>query len=165
MTNYTFGLPVTSEQLEAIGMVAAEWSYLESVIDAAIWTNADIWNEDVGKAITAHLTLKSRLDILETVLSLAVNQDEPDNRLVALKAIRRVIEGGLSGRRNEVIHGRWITGSYGSPMTYTVQARGVLKHNRRWIAPEEIRAIAELAAEQAVKLRELFGIDETEDDD
>ena len=35
-----FDLPPSPEQLQAIGMVAVEWSYLESVIAAAIGATA-----------------------------------------------------------------------------------------------------------------------------
>jgi hypothetical protein len=53
MSGYKFNLPVKSDQLEAIGMVATEWAYLESIIEAAIWSLAWL-DEDRGEAITTH---------------------------------------------------------------------------------------------------------------
>jgi hypothetical protein len=158
VTDYKFGLPVTKAQLEAIGMVAAEWSYLESVIEAAIWTLADVTSEDVGFAITAHLSLRAKLEMLETLFNL--REPQGSLRLATLPAIRKSILNDLSPRRNRVIHGRWVSGSHGSPMMFTVQARGTLKRSQKSVDASEIVAIAEETEKQAVRLRELFKIEQ-----
>jgi len=107
---YECKLPVTSKQREAIGTVAVEWSYLESVVDAAIWTLADLWREDIGLAITAHLPLPPRLDILLTLFRL---QHEADERIEQLERLCKRIRV-LSGRRNEIVHSRWVEGIHPS---------------------------------------------------
>jgi hypothetical protein len=66
MTAYQFNLPVRGDQLEAIGMVATEWSYLESIVEAAIWNLAYL-DENSGAAITTHLNMPIRLDMLMTL--------------------------------------------------------------------------------------------------
>jgi len=67
---YQFDLSPQSDQLEAIGMVAVEWSYLESVIDAAIWNLSNVPSEAFGEAITTHLSGRARLDMLSTLFHL-----------------------------------------------------------------------------------------------
>jgi hypothetical protein len=69
MSTYTYDLPATPEQLKAIGMVAAEWSYLESVVETAIWRLLDL-DEDDGRAITTNVRMRDRLDMLRTLFRL-----------------------------------------------------------------------------------------------
>ena len=111
MNEYRFDLPVTAEQLQAIGMVAAEWWYLEGVVDAAIWQLAAVGDEETGHAITAHLTLPIRLGILATLSDLAFKKGwDTADRSAALKPIRTVVTESLTRRRAEAVHGRWLPG-------------------------------------------------------
>jgi hypothetical protein len=48
-------------------LVAAEWSYLESVVEAAIWNLSYTPDEDIGTAITTHLQWRARPDMLATL--------------------------------------------------------------------------------------------------
>jgi hypothetical protein len=62
-----FDLPASPEQLEAVGRIAAAWSYLESVLEAAIWSLC-VLEEPRGRALTTHMTLKKRIESLQTLL-------------------------------------------------------------------------------------------------
>ena len=172
MADYSFDLPVRQNQLEAIGMVAAEWSYLESIVDAAIWEYSDIRIDGVGEAITTHLSISVRLGILTTVFHVRCDEwvnsgfrskDEVSAQKREFKSIRKAVDT-LAGQRNKVIHARWVRGAQGSPMTYVVQARGVLKRNRIGMPDTEIRRIAQEIAELSKKLQLFFGIEEDVDE-
>ena len=69
MSAYAYDLPATPAQLQAIGMVASEWSYLESIVETAIWQLAPL-AEDAGRAITTHVGMRARLDMLRTLFRL-----------------------------------------------------------------------------------------------
>jgi len=115
MADYTCDLPVSEEQLAAIGMVAVEWSYLESVLDAAIWNTAQFWDRAIGEAITAHLSVRARVDMLATLLNLHVSAyasyspDDQENFRRKFAALsKRVFD--LNGNRNALVHSRWVRG-------------------------------------------------------
>lgn len=88
MSTYTYDLPATTPQREAIGMVASEWSYLESIVDAAIWNLGGL-NEETGRAVTTHVQLPTRFFILESLFRLR-HGDSPANALhSAIETIRK----------------------------------------------------------------------------
>lgn len=149
MTDYTFNLPVKPKQLEAIGMVACEWSYLESIIEAAIWKLSDFYDFDRAAAITAHLGMPTRLHMLETLFRLQ-HGDIDATRTLRKKC--ETIRNELSGQRGAIIHTRWVEGEYGSPMSYTVRARGKLVRTKKGLSHSEIRACAAAIADQAERL-------------
>lgn len=122
-STYTYNLPATSEQLEAIGMVATEWQRLESIIDAAIWSLAGI-DEDTGLAITTNRNVPNRIDILRTLFHLR-RGDGP--AVEQLSKLCHQIRHELSRKRGEIVHAEWVRGEYGSPLTFSVQARGKLQ--------------------------------------
>jgi hypothetical protein len=145
MSAYIYNLPATPEQLQAIGMVATEWQRLESVIDAAIWNLAGLW-EDVGLAITANLNVPTRLDMLRTLFHLQ-RGDGPAND--QLSKYCHEIRHDLSRKRSEIVHAEWVRGDHGSPMTFAVQARGKLKAGKVAMPATKIRAAAGLIAQEA----------------
>jgi hypothetical protein len=162
-SSYTFDLPVTRDQLEAIGMVVVEWSYLESMVDAAIWTVAAVFNQDFGEAITAHIPILGRLSILATLYRLDREHshapaDDRDQQLSEFQTILGRIEP-LQRKRNKLVHGRWVRGDQGSPMMYLVQARGHLRRERLGWNSGEIRQVAADIAVQSEALRALFHIE------
>jgi hypothetical protein len=157
-TEYKFDLPPRADQLEAIGMVAVEWSYLESVVDAAIGTLASILEDDAMEVITAHLPFNIRLNMLTTLFHLRCDaQTEIASYADAFGAIRNAIER-LAGKRNGIVHARWVRGLQGSPLTYVVQARGKFTRTRKGMPAEEILGVAQDIAEQSNKLRALFNV-------
>src|SRR5688572_23937295 len=74
---YKFDLPPAAEQLEAIGMVAVEWSYLESIMDAAIGMLAQLPHVDVIDAVTVHLPFSARVNMLSTLFHLSCDSQDP----------------------------------------------------------------------------------------
>jgi hypothetical protein len=138
MADYQFDLPVNSEQLQAIGMVAAEWSYLESILDTAIW-GLGYMEEDTGAAVTTHLSVPARIDMLVTLFH---NREGDADATTKLRKICDTIRQSLSRKRGEVIHTRWITGEAGTDLSYSVRARGRLERTKKVWPASEIRDIA-----------------------
>jgi hypothetical protein len=124
---YHFNLPLNRDQLEGIGMVAVEWSYLESILDWGIGTCAGIVGDDRLDAITAHLNVRARLQMLATLFRLQELTPEAHDQF---SDISTKVDA-LAARRNEVIHSRWITGEHGSPFFFVVKARGNLSRTKR----------------------------------
>jgi hypothetical protein len=153
MSGYQFTLPVKSNQLEAIGMVAVEWAYLESIVEAAIWNLAYIWDNDTAASVTTHLGMPARLDILMTLFRLRTNDE---TQIKNLQKMCGNIRGDLSRQRGEVVHTRWIEGDAGSPMIYLVRARGKLERTKRGSPAVKIREVAGLIAAQSRELREFL---------
>lgn len=148
MSNYTYSLPATPEQLKAIGMVATEWQRLESIVDGAIWSLAGV-SEDVGLAITTYLNVPTRLDMLKTLFHLQRGEGAANDRLSKFcKEIRQ----NLSPKRGEIVHSEWVRGDYGSPMTFTVEARGKLKATKVAMPAQRIREAAALIAHKSDEL-------------
>jgi hypothetical protein len=150
---YQFNLPVQRDQLEAIGMVAVEWAYLESVIEAAIWNLAGIYSENTGAAITTHLGVPPRLDMLMTLFRLARGDGDEANQL---DKMCKTIRGNLSSQRGEAVHTRWVEGDHGSPMMYTVRARGRLERSKKDRSAAKLQETAAAIAEQSTELRRFF---------
>jgi hypothetical protein len=153
-SNYEFMLPVRPDQLQAIGMVACEWSYLESIIEAAIWNLAYMVDEETGMAITTHLGMPQRLDMLLTLFHKRFGEG-PDYD--ALRKHCGHIRHQLSAKRGGIIHRRWVEGDQASPMQFIVSARGKLEHSKEGRPVSHIRRIASEIAEQSAQLRALFG--------
>lgn len=155
MGDYRFNLPVNSDQLEAIGMVACEWSYLESIIEAAIWNLANLYEEETGMSITTHLGMPQRLDMLLTLFHQRHGESDDYKALVKhCEAIRH----GLSRKRGGVVHRRWVRGDYGSPMQFVVNARGKLEQSKRGRPASEIHDIAHQISEKSTALRKLLRV-------
>jgi hypothetical protein len=146
---YTYDLPATAQQREAIGMVASEWSYLESIVDTAIWNLAGIPDEETGRAITTHVTLHTRFFMLETLFRLRHGDTHADT----LHADIEVIRNSVMPQRNEIVHGLWVAGPRGSPMLHTVKARGRIRQSKAGKSDAEIRDIAALIKNHSTKLQ------------
>jgi hypothetical protein len=151
LSTYIYDLPATSEQLQAIGMVASEWSYLESIVETAIWELAYV-GEDVGRAITTHVGMRARLDMLRTLFRLRSDDEEAATKLD--KLCERIDRAAR--KRNELVHALWVRGDYGSPMTLTVMARGTLQRERTGKHAKEIESVAALIADRSRALQEFL---------
>lgn len=155
MTAYTYDLPATPEQLQAIGMVAAEYSYLESIVETAIWELASL-DEDVGRAITTHVAMRPRLHMLRTLFRLRRSADGEGAK--KLDKLCGEIDGekGVSPQRNNLVHAMWVTGDYGSPMTFTVRARGTLTKEKTGKHAKEIEGVAARIRDRSRALQEFL---------
>jgi hypothetical protein len=156
-----------AEQLEAIGRIAFEWSYLESIMDAAIAKLAYIESDDVALAITTKLQSHARLAMLTTLFAIECEQElaagaskrSVNARQDQFSSIHKSVDK-LRERRNEFLHARWVIGSHGSPFVVTVKARKSLTRDLRGWRAAEIRAVAEAIAAQSRQLCAFFGIAE-----
>lgn len=149
MTGYTYDLPPNREQLEAIGMVASEWARLESIVETAIWSLACL-DEDTGQAITTHIGLPARLDILPTLFRLK-HGDGPESTHLA--KLCKKIRGPLSRQRGEAVHALWVRGAYGSPLHYIVRARGKLEKEKAGRPAAKIHEVAALIQQHSSELK------------
>jgi hypothetical protein len=142
MSSYTYDLTATDDRLKAIGMVAAEYSYLESIVETAIWALAEIQDDDIGRAITTHVRMGDRLNVLLTLFRLRRPADV--NGADDLKKLRNRImgDGGVAPQRNDLVHGLWGSGEHGSPQIATVKTRGTLVKTKRGKKAREIEAVA-----------------------
>lgn len=145
-----FDLPASPEQLEAVGRIAAAWSYLESVLEAAIWSLC-VLEESRGRALTTHMNLKMRIESLQTLLHV-LGDDESAREL---SRRRKRIEK-LGQKRNEIVHGLWVRGEYGSPMILSVRARGTLEQRKAGRPASAMFTLADTIAETAFDLREML---------
>jgi hypothetical protein len=149
MTTYTYDLPATPEQLQAIGMVAAEYSYLESIVETAIWQLALI-DEDVGRAITTHARLPMRLHMLRSLFRL---RSDDGDAAKTLDKLCEEINRDVSPGRNKLVHALWVTGDYASPMTFTVKARGTLRKQKGGKPASAIEGVAALIRDRSRALQ------------
>lgn len=86
---------LSDDYLREIGRVAVEWSRLEAEIETAIWTlaftagpgsispefsaihgmGAPWFNEEQGRAITTHVALLLRIDMMLTLASIRISKE------------------------------------------------------------------------------------------
>jgi hypothetical protein len=132
-------------------MVASEWSYLESIVETAIWQLAPL-AEDAGRAITTHLGMRARLHMLRTLFRLRFDDEEAAKKLDKLCD---KIEKAAS-KRNNLVHALWVRGDFGSPQTLTVLARGTLVKEKAGKHAKAIERVAALIADHSRALQEFL---------
>jgi hypothetical protein len=120
------------------------------VVETAIWRLLDI-DEDDGRALTTHVGMRDRLNMLRTLFRLR----RPDDA-EKLDSLCEKIDDKLSHQRNELVHTLWVTGEYGSPMTLTVKARGTLEKTKRGISAKDIEAVAARIRDRSVALQDFL---------
>ena len=148
MSTYVYDLPATDEQLKAIGMVAAEFSYLESIVETAIWA----LDEDTGRKISTD-RMRARLKILRKLY----RQRWPDDEAGAKKLDKLCGEIRSAGdKRNDLIHALWVRGELGSPKIATVIERGSVVKEKRGQKPWQIEAVAALIADRSRALQKFL---------
>jgi hypothetical protein len=153
MSTYTYDLPASPEQLQAIGMVAAEWSYLESIVVTAIWALGYVTEDNaVGHAIIGY-RMPDRLKMLRKHFRLRW----PDDKDGAETLDKLCGEIRLAGnRRRDVVHGLWVRGDYGSPKIATVVERGSVVKEKSSQKAWQIEAVAALIAEKSRTLQDFL---------
>jgi hypothetical protein len=145
MTIYTYDLPATDEQLQAVGMVAAEFSYLDSIVETAIWA----LDEEEGREISTD-RVRDRLKSLRKLFRQRWPDDEEGAKKLdnLCEQIRRAAD-----KRNELVHALWVRGEFGSPKIATVIKRGTLVRERRGRKARQIEAVAALIADHSRALQ------------
>lgn len=94
-------LPLDDNQLKAIGLVAARWSYLDFELEQTVVEMAGI-AKSPGRALTMHMTTPLRLRVL-AAMAHELFDDSTNKRIGRL--IHRLKQ--LQTRRNSIIHGVW----------------------------------------------------------
>lgn len=56
-------------------------------------------------------------------------------------------------QRNEIVHGLWVLGDFGSPMIHTVKARGRVVQSRAGKSAAHIRDVAALIKQHSTALQ------------
>jgi hypothetical protein len=147
MAAYTYDLPASDEQLKAVGMVAAEFSYLESIVETAIWA----LDEDTGREISTD-RMRARLKILRKLY----RQRWPDDEAGAKKLDKLCEEIRSAGDKRNLIHALWVRGELGSPKIATVIERGSVVKENRGQKPWQIEAVAALIADRSRALQKFL---------
>lgn len=95
---------LTNNHLKAIGLVAAEWAYVELYLEGFIWEIANI-DDRRGHAITTHIPSETRINILETLADTRlINPAHKRELKVIVDRIRK-----LRTARNNIVHSLWLS--------------------------------------------------------
>lgn len=128
-------LPLTAEQMQAIGRVAAQWSFAQNVLEHLIWALIPI-DTEAGRGITTHIQDTSRLDIIRALAALKHPgiYGEIDGLLGRFNDLRN--------KRNTIVHSSW-AGNPGETATgLKFSARGgKIQPNRSTWKADDIQAV------------------------
>ncbi len=151
MTNLLTLPPITesalgSAEIHAIGLVAAEWGYAESLLELLIWTLAGI-DQNRGRSITTHIGSVTRCHIAATL----ANDNLTGEKVIETKErFLKIIADfdALRAKRNGIIHAIWMIAQpseegaeYPIPVALKITAKGQLKIDRRSLDVLEMREI------------------------
>lgn len=154
---------LSQNHLNAIGLVATEWSYTEACLEFLIWELAGL-DEKRGQAITTHLQSETRIQILQTLADSLLTDAAIKKRLTDIIAEIR----NLRIQRNDIVHGLWIPSTdkpisqtlknrrKPTPATRKIQARGTLKVIRKPVKSKEIRETAKQIGDLAISMFDLL---------
>ena len=128
---------LSAAHLKGIGTVAAEWTYVEIMLEALIWQVAGIDNER-GYCVTTHITSETRINILESLADKRLVtpglKNELKDRIADLRRLRT--------ERNNIVHSIWMNPKAGmlpeelsprkrgrkpTPQSVKVTAKGTVK--------------------------------------
>jgi hypothetical protein len=137
-----------SNMLEAIGMVTACYAQSEAILQDAIAGCARV-DFQTGKAITTHMAMPLRFDVLRAVGEINVDDldalDELDEHLEQFAIATQ--------KRNAVSHNRWCRDpATGEVFTVKDSARGTLRSDLVPTTVEQVRADAQFIYEVGMKL-------------
>jgi hypothetical protein len=126
--------------LAAIGRVAVNWCYLESLMELAIGKLAAFdLNDPRGVILTAHMTWPQKMDVLEALVH-ALETDYPHltNKFEATKPLLTQAQKG----RNRIVHGQWGDHPEKGIVKVRYSARGKLKYGIDPVSLDEIKGIS-----------------------
>ncbi len=127
----------------AIGRVAITWSYVERAVQLCIWELAGL-TPNIGESVTAQLGLRSRIELLQTLVHERISDTKTGERL---RAISQQITNDLTPKRNRFIHGQWLSVGHGvssqEPELIVRKAKGKLVETRTVTTAAEASKVAE----------------------
>jgi hypothetical protein len=110
------GIKLSDDWLKAIGRVVVESSRLDRAAEKVIWGLLRLGHDDVGAALTTHISTPVRLDIILSLADILLDANETKRLAKLLKRIR-----GLLDDRNAVVHSEWVP--FRNPLLVKVTAR------------------------------------------
>jgi hypothetical protein len=127
--------------LTGVGQIVTQWSLMESLLDQAIW-RAFRLSSDEGRAITTHMAVPARCDLLRSIFRQQSGRDLEHLNVVLAEV------GRVAGMRNRVVHGvildmtpgMELRGKLGMLLSYT--ARGELKDRSEIVTPDWLGDVA-----------------------
>ena len=132
------------QEIHGIGLVTAEWSYAETMIEGLIWRLAGL-DTRKGQILTTHVGSIARLHMItalaEEILD-EVSQVDLRNEIMDLVALFE----DLRVKRNAIVHAHWIYQSAPDPewksKAMTVTAKGKLIVQEQTFDPLHSRNVA-----------------------
>jgi hypothetical protein len=151
---------ISPAHLRAIGLVAVQWSELETSIIRfiCVFSSQGFTLETYKqlRGITAHMNFPQKLDALCTVVGLACKVEEEQHHKALLKFAEN-LKKDLSGKRNSIVHQDWRPAEampdYIKGTSY--KARGTFKFDTVEMSATDIVAVAEEIAAANNRLGEL----------
>lgn len=126
--------------LKTIGRITVSFAYFENEI--VFFISHLFHNLDLGSAITAPLSFKNRIDVLDALFRLYVEDETSRNRLKEL--LGRAAEA--EERRNSLIHSIWLNDHVSGDVTRikdkVKRGRG-LEHQFESVSLDDLNAIAD----------------------
>ena len=92
---------LADKHLRLIGLIATEWSMLETTIDFGLWGLLGI-HQPAGRAVTSYIHATTRFDLLITLAEKQFSGGIVDN----LKSLRTKFKD-LLAQRNDYVHAQW----------------------------------------------------------
>lgn len=112
------GARLPPEQFQAIGKLTAQWSFLEWQVGHAISIMLQIGPKE-GRIVTTQMNMRPKLEILELLSRLKLDDDRQQKMKNTAAAIRE-----LHPLRNEIVHGLWAENAENTGDYYLVWASG-----------------------------------------
>ncbi len=94
--------PLPATHYTAIGEVAVQWSWLEYLVQIAIWQLLDVPRKE-GRVVTSHMNIRPNLDVLAQLTERRVKDKTTAQEI---EVLARKIER-RSEVRNRIVHGLW----------------------------------------------------------
>ena len=140
---------LSKDHLSAIGLTIARHSFLDSIVQLAVWRFLAA-NEEMGRAVTSNLTAASKLHLLRSLANERMALDSPEN--VQLNTIMVDIETA-NNDRNLIAHVDFAIGDYARAQTvHKHTARGKVKAVPHVLPLETIKTKADKIGQTAAEL-------------
>ena len=145
--------PLSAEEYEAIGALAAHYSNVEFMVGAVIWQLLKVPAYN-GSLLTAHLSLTQRFEL---IISLLANQHAKSEAIQRVKevAIEFNKDEGITFRRNRYIHAVWAANEDGSAHIFNFSKEGRLRSGSHDTAEAIETTIRDMSVQTRISVREM----------
>lgn len=147
------GTIVPKQFIKPIGLLTILASQLEGAIDGAIFNFFQFRDSDKGYILAAKFnTLGAKNDLLSVVSGLSIRKRDAK---IDFEEITGDIQKFI-GKRNKLIHGRWMGSGGTSALKVSYKAQGKLSYSHTWFYPEEVQALANTALSLCGRISNFF---------